>query len=148
MPLNCPLKFLDSVLLGYLLILMLFNFPLPAPVFLSAAWKLKWHLMGEDAAMCFTNIFMLAMLIYISKNGHTGVEAVDIWFQTEIVFHSNCVFSGKEMAFPTPASQQKMVLSVDFLLVKKKNPSFSWLCTFCVRLNLSQLLSCFINLWA
>lgn len=121
----CLWTALDSVLLGYLLIR---------------------HLTGEDVAMCFT-IFTLDVLIHISKNGHTSVEAVDIWFQTEIVLHSNCVFSGKETAFPTPASQQKTVLSLDFFAGKKILASLDF-CTFFVRLNLSQLLSCFMNLWA
>lgn len=103
----------------------------------------------EDVAVLFFSIFRLDIFICICKNGYPSVAYVVIWFQTEIVFHSNCVFFGKEMAFSTPsASQQKTVLSMDFLLEKKNNLSFSWFYTSFVRLNLSQLWWCFVNLQA
>ena len=89
--------------------------------------------------MLFFSIFRLGILICISKNDHSSLAAVVIWFQTEFVFHLNCVFFGKEMAFSTPSiSQQKKALFVDFLL-EEKNLSFSWFYTSFEWLNLSQL---------
>lgn len=114
---------------------------------LGSMRKLERHIIEKDVTMLFFSIFRLDILICISKSCHAIVAVIVIWFQTEILFHSNCVFVGKEMAFCTTTSQQKTVFHVDFLNCKTVL-SLSWFYTSFVRLNQSQLWQCFVDLRA